>query len=96
MLILILWVKQGDLYTVYNVKDNMSSEERKHTNQLFPKVCNDEFHKPINTFRVSARPLWLVGPDVPSAGRANYRHALIIPTCFKPRSDKPYQNNHQF
>ena len=48
------------------------------------------------SFRVSARPLWLVGPDVPSAGRANYRHALIIPTCFNPRSDKPYQNNHQF
>jgi len=41
-------------------------------------------------------PLWLVGPDMPSTGRANYRHALIIPTCFNPRSDKPYQNNHQF
>ena len=40
--------------------------------------------------RVSARLLWLVRPDVPSAGRANYRHALIIPTCFNPRSDKPY------
>ena len=47
---------------------------------------NNKIKITTNKPRVSARPLWLVGPDVPSAGRASYRHALIIPTCFNPRS----------